>query len=173
MTLIPSIILRKQSPRSIDDGVVTILFWARSLRSALFWSLFLGSYKKNFRPRRKRLSVRYWRSRLRRRRVVVCCFSVLLYRAIVPLLAPLFLCFSTNFRRLRGAFSCFFSPSSSSLNVCTTAVAATPSKPTLKQNSVPKPVVQMSKVMIQTIYKYNKSKFLPFYFGFEAFESWF
>ena len=77
MTLIPSIIKKQSQDGSIDDGVVTILFWARSqtLRrrsGALFWSLFLGR-RRTFREGKDFLYGTAATSTAREADLVVCC----------------------------------------------------------------------------------------------------
>ena len=44
MTLIPSIIKKQSQDGSIDDGVVTILFWARSQTLSEEAALFFGRF---------------------------------------------------------------------------------------------------------------------------------
>ena len=172
MTLIPSIIKKQSQDGSIDDGVVTILFWARSqtLRrrsGALFWSLFLGR-RRTFREGKDFLYGTAATSTAREADLVVCCAFQCYYTEL-----------SSHYYSMLHFFFAFpqtfvaWEEPSPSLLLRLLLSESSDTKPTLKQNSVPKPVVQMSKVMIQTIYQYNKSKFLPFYFGFEAFESWF
>ena len=137
MTLIPSIIKKQSQDGSIDDGVVTILFWARSqtLRrrsGALFWSLFLGR-RRTFREGKDFLYGTAATSTAREADLVVCCAFQCYYTEL-----------SSHYYSMLHFFFAFpqtfvaWEEPSPSLLLRLLLSESSDTKPTLKQNSIPK-----------------------------------